>query len=392
MKRKSAVLVLEDGTVFYGKSFGAEGQSAGEVVFNTSITGYQEILTDPSYKGQIVTMTFPLIGNYGVNIIDIESLALHVEGIVVKEYCDYPSNWRHQKSLGGYLLDNGVVGIDGIDTRALTRHIRDNGEQNGIITTDVSDLALLVKRAKELPGLEGQDLVKKVTTQEKYDWQYMEPFMADSVSLAGQKSFVLGDSRKKKYKVLVYDCGVKFNILRELNFRGCDVVVVPATFSAEDVLGFSPDGVLFSNGPGDPGAVLNMIENAKGLLGKVPIMGICLGHQILSLALGCKTYKLKFGHHGGNHPVLDLVTGKVAITAQNHGFAVDFDSVPVGVSSCIGSVKVTHLNMNDNSVEGIECDSIQMFSVQYHPEASPGPHDTSFLFDKFLKKMSAFNG
>ena len=392
MKRKSAVLVLEDGTVFDGNSFGAEGQCAGEVVFNTSITGYQEILTDPSYKGQIVTMTFPLIGNYGVNVIDIESLALHVEGLVVKEYCDYPSSWRHQKSLGEYLLDNGVVGIDGVDTRALTRHIRDNGEQNGIIATGASDVDLLIKRVKELPGLEGQDLVKTVTTQEKYDWQYKEPFMDDSVLLGRQKAFILGDSGKKKFKVLVYDCGVKFNILRELNFRGCEVVVVPASFSASDVLGFGPDGVLFSNGPGDPSAVLNMVENAKGLLGKVPVMGICLGHQILSLALGCKTYKLKFGHHGGNHPVLDLTTGKVAITAQNHGFAVDLDSVPVGASSCFGPVNVTHVNMNDNSVEGLVCDSIQMFSVQYHPEASPGPHDTSSLFDEFLKKMSTFNG
>ena len=389
MKRKSAILVLEDGAVFYGSSFGADGEGAGEVVFNTSITGYQEILTDPSYKGQIVTMTFPLIGNYGINVEDVESLSLYAEGLIVRESCSYPSNWRHQKSLDEYLCENGVVGIDGVDTRALTRHIRDNGEQNGIISTDLSDIDMLISKAKELPGLEGQDLVKKVTTKEMYDWRYKESFMDGFGSVEKQKSFILDDLENKKFTVVVYDCGVKLNILRELSFRGCNIIVVPAFFSASEVLGFDPDGVLFSNGPGDPGAVLNMVDNAKGLLGKVPVMGICLGHQILSLALGCKTYKLRFGHHGGNHPVVDLKTGKVAITAQNHGFAVDFDSVSREVSAAFGAVNVTHLNMNDNSVEGLECDDIQMFSVQYHPESSPGPHDTSFLFDEFLKKMSA---
>lgn len=389
MKKNKAILALADGTVFNGYSIGAEGESIGDVVFNTSLTGYQEILTDPSYKGQIVTMTYPLIGNYGVNEIDVESVKPYLEGFIVKEYCPCPSNWRLQDNLDSFLKEKGVVGIEGIDTRALTRHIRDAGEQQGVISTIESDIDVLVKRAKASPTLIGKDLVVDVTTGKNYEWEDSDQGLEKFITPNGKSVPLPDSSEKREFKVVVYDCGVKFNILRNLVEFGCDVVVVPAFTKAEEVLAIDPDGILFSNGPGDPSAVTYMIENAKKLIGKKPIMGICLGHQILSLACGCKTYKLKFGHHGGNHPVMDMKTKKVEITAQNHGFAVDIDSVPDRTRSDLGPINVTHINLNDKSVEGLECEEIPLFSVQYHPEASPGPQDSNHIFGKFLRMMSS---
>ena len=389
MKRDKAILALADGTIFKGNAIGAKGECVGEVVFNTSLTGYQEILTDPSYKGQIVTMTYPLIGNYGVNDYDTESFKPFLEGFIVKEYCPYPSNWRSQKTLDTFFKENGIVAIDGIDTRALTRHIRDAGEQQGIISTLSNDINQLIEKAKNSPGLIGNNLVEKVTTSNKYKWEKSDYSSCEPVNSINETGNSFSNNEKiKKFNVVVYDCGVKYNILRNLVKFGCNVSVVPAFTKAEEVLALNPDGILFSNGPGDPSAVKNMIDNAKKLIGKKPIMGICLGHQILSLALGCKTYKLKFGHHGGNHPVIDLKTKKVEITSQNHGFAVDIDSIKTRSTSDFGPLNVTHVNLNDNSLEGIECLELPLFSVQYHPEASPGPHDSNLIFDKFLKIMS----
>lgn len=382
MNKKKAILTLADGTVFKGWSIGAEGECLGDVVFNTSLMGYQEIITDPSYKGQIVTMTYPLIGNYGINSEDSESKMPYFEGFIVKEYCNAPSNWRSTEDLDTFLKRHKIVGIEGIDTRALTRHIRDFGEQPGVISTSVSDHNVLIEKAKSSPGLEGMDLVKDVSTKEKYSWN--DGLINHEEVKNNTKKNTEG---KKLYNVVVYDCGVKYSILRNLVEYGCNVTVVPATTSAKDVLLLNPDGILFSNGPGDPGPVSYMIENAKNLIGKKPIMGICLGHQILSLALGCKTYKLKFGHHGGNQPVMDLRTRKVEITAQNHGFAVDVDSVSNRSNSNFGSLEITHVNLNDKSLEGLECFDEQLFSVQYHPEASPGPHDANPIFGKFIKMM-----
>ena len=353
-----AILVLEDGKVFKGKSFGAIGERFGEVVFNTSMTGYQEIITDPSYKGQIVTMTYPLIGNYGVNEEDIESRKPWLQGFVVKELSAIRSNWRSTMSLDDYFKKHSVVGIQGIDTRALTRHLRIQGAMQGVISTEDSDVKSLVKKIKASPHLSGIDLVKEVTCEKAYDW-----------------------NKKGKYKVVVLDCGVKFNILRNLDKAGCRVKVVPANTAASQVLKFKPDGVLFSNGPGDPAAVTYAIEAARQLLGKIPIFGICLGQQILGLALGAKTYKLKFGHHGGNHPVKDLKTARVAITAQNHGFNVNMKTMPMK------DTVTTHMNLYDNTVEGMENKKLKMFCVQYHPEAGPGPHDAQYLFKKFTDLM-----
>ncbi|MGR3316998.1 MAG: glutamine-hydrolyzing carbamoyl-phosphate synthase small subunit [Candidatus Anammoxibacter sp.] len=388
MKRKKAILALADGTIFEGFSVGADGECTGEVVFNTSMTGYQEILTDPSYKGQIVTMTYPLIGNYGVNDTDVESLKPCLEGFIIKEHCPFPSNWRSQSRLDEFLKKNGIVCIEGIDTRALTRHIRDVGEQQGVISTTSTDVNALIEKAKISPGLTGRDLAQKVTTGEKYRWEDDGQVFVKSVNSNGTLSFPSNETGTKRFNVVVYDCGVKFNILRNLVKWGCNVVVVPTSTKADEVLSLEPDGVFFSNGPGDPSAVLPMIDNAKNLIGKKPVMGICLGHQILSLALGCKTYKLKFGHHGGNHPVMDLKTKKVEITAQNHGFAVDVDSVSNRSTSNFGPINVTHVNLNDQSLEGLECKEIPLFSVQYHPEASPGPHDSNHIFKKFIQMMS----
>jgi len=367
-----AVLVLADGTVFKGESFGAEGEASGEVCFNTSMTGYQEILTDPSYRGELVAMTYTQIGNYGVNSEDYESKKPHLSGFIVKEYMDIPSNWRSGGNLGDFLAENNVVGIHGIDTRALVRHIRDKGAQPGIISSAGLDIDTLKARAKALAGLEGRDLVKEVTCDEPYEWNEgcwdIEGGYATEADSA--------------YHVVAYDFGIKRNILRSLASNGCRVTVVPASTSWKDVLEMSPDGIFLSNGPGDPAPVTYAVENIRNLLGKKPIFGICLGHQLLSIALGGKTYKLKFGHRGGNQPVKDLQTGKVEITSQNHGFAVDIDSMKV-------KAELTHINLNDNTAEGIASKKYPAFSVQYHPEASPGPHDSSYLFKRFIDMMSA---
>ena len=372
-----ATLVLEDGTVFYGHSFGSKGEKSGEVVFNTSLTGYQEILTDPSYKGQIVTMTYPLIGNYGVNDIDIESQIPQVEGFIVRENSQIASNFRSNSKLDDYLKKHGIIGIEGIDTRMLTRKLRLNGSMKGIISTAASDIEKLTQKAIDCPGVEGVDLVKVVTCKEKYVWNDSEWALKES----GNPTLKCGVLPKPKYHVVAYDYGVKFNILRNLQNVGCKVTVVPADYPAEDVLKMKPDGIFLSNGPADPAAVTYAIENIKKLIGKKPIFGICLGNQLLGLALGGKTYKLKFGHHGGNQPVMDLKTRKVAITSQNHGFAVDIDSIPKG------QVELTHINLNDQTVEGMKHKKFPIFSVQYHPEAAPGPHDANYLFKNFTKLM-----
>jgi carbamoyl-phosphate synthase small subunit len=367
---KKALLALADGTVFEGTSFGAEGEASGEVVFNTSMTGYQEILTDPSYKGQIVTMTYPQIGNTGTNDEDVESAKPFAEGFIVKEYLDIPSNWRMKLSLDQYLKQYGIAGIQGIDTRALTRRIRDFGAQPGIISTKDLDPASLVARAKTLPKMSGLDLAKDVSVKAPYTW--------------GEGDWILGAGYSKKpasrYKVVAYDYGIKRNILRLLTQAGCDVTVVPATMPAEEVLRMDPDGVFLSNGPGDPEPVTYAIENIRRILGIKPLFGICLGQQLLGLALGGKTYKLKFGHHGGNQPIMDIATRKVEIAAENHGFAVDMDTIK-------DQVVMTHVNLNDNTCEGFRHKTLPAFSVQYHPEASPGPHDSRYLFQRFVDMM-----
>ncbi|MFC1517044.1 glutamine-hydrolyzing carbamoyl-phosphate synthase small subunit [Candidatus Margulisiibacteriota bacterium] len=355
---KKAILFLEDGTKFEGVNFGAEGESFGEVVFNTSMTGYQEILTDPSYNGQIVTMTYSMIGNYGVNDEDVESSKPWVKGFVVREYSKRHSNWRAQGSLGEYLKKNNIVGIEMVDTRKITRHTRDKGAMKGIISTVDFDEKSLLAKLKKFPGLIGQDLVQEVTGKEKYIWP---------------------GSEKGKYKVVAFDFGIKHNILRELAARDCQLTVVPAQTSAEEVLAMDPDGFFLSNGPGDPEPVIYAIETIKKLIeSNKPVFGICLGHQLIGLALGGKTYKLKFGHRGGNQPVKDLLTGKVEITSQNHGFCVDINSLPKDI------VEITHLNLNDQTAEGLQHKAKPVFCVQYHPEASPGPHDSKYLFDRFV--------
>ena len=369
-----AVLLLEDGTVFEGTSFGAKGQKCGEVVFNTSMTGYQEILTDPSYHEQIITMTYPLIGNYGTNKVDWESRRIFAAGFIVKEDCDYPSNFRSTESLSDYLKANNVVGLEGIDTRALVKHIRIRGAMRGIISSTELSTTNLRKELDRYPGLVGRDIVKNVTVKRPYRW---DKGVVDVLSGAECRP-------QRKYKVVAFDYGIKRNILRLLRSHGCDVHVVPAGTSARAVLARKPDGVFLSNGPGDPAPVSYAIETVRRLLGKVPIFGICLGHQILALALGAKTYKLKFGHRGANHPVKNLRTGKIEITCQNHGFCVDMDSVNPE------AVELTHLNLNDNTNEGIRCEQKKAFSVQYHPEASPGPHDSEYLFKTFTDWMDTF--
>lgn len=365
-----AVLALADGQVYVGRSFGSEGEAVGEVVFNTSMTGYQEILTDPSYEGQMVAMTYPEIGNVGVNPEDVESRKPFVKGFIVKEYSPVPSNWRATQSLHQYMKDHGIVGIEGIDTRSLVRHLRDRGSQEGIISTVQQSHEELIAKAQRSPGLLGRDLVKEVTCQEPYGWNEGKWELGKGYQPKGQSV----------YSVVAYDYGIKFNILRGLVESGCNVKVVPAWTPAEDVLAENPDGIFLSNGPGDPDAVPYGKEIVQRLVGKKPIFGICLGHQILGLALGGKTYKLKFGHHGGNQPVMDLTTKKVEITTQNHGFAVDADSLK-------GSAVVTHLNLNDRTVEGLAHRELPIFSVQYHPESSPGPHDAHYLFRRFVEMM-----
>lgn len=358
-----ALVALEDGRIFTGKSFGSPGERTGEVVFNTSMTGYQEILTDPSYKGQVVTMTYPLIGNYGINDEDEESAAPQVEGFIVREVSRLVSNWRAQCSLNDYLKRYGIIGIEGVDTRALTRHIRLDGAMRCAISTIDLDKESLIAKARNAPPMKGRDLVQAVTCQESLP----SPFN-DTVS-------------NPRFRVIVYDFGVKRNILRRLASYGCEVTAVPAKTSAADALSCDPDGIFLSNGPGDPAAVPYVVNEVQKMIGKKPIFGICLGHQILGLSLGGRTFKLKFGHRGGNQPVMDLATHKVEITAQNHGFCVDQESLAEEM------VEITHINLNDKTCEGLQHKEFPLFSVQYHPEACPGPHDADYLFSRFVELM-----
>lgn len=370
-----AKLALENGTVLVGEAFGAEGETTGEVVFNTSLSGYQEIFTDPSYSGQIVTLTYPLIGNYGINADDVESHEAQVAGVIVKEYFDFHSNFRATESLGSWLKRQKIVAVQGLDTRMITRMLRTLGAMRGILsTTDMDDQRLLMK-VKGSPEMTGLDLTRVVSCKEPYKWDDVDktPFML--------RPLTNGSSNGKRYKVVAYDCGIKQNIMRRLTSYGCDVTVVPALHPAEDVLAMNPDGIFVSNGPGDPAAVKKAIQNLTTLIGKKPIFGICLGHQLLALAFNAKTYKLKFGHRGGNHPVKNLLTQRIEITSQNHGFAVD----PATLDA--RTLEVTHVNLNDGTNEGFRHKELPVFSVQYHPEASPGPHDSDYLFANFIEMM-----
>ncbi len=369
--RRIAKLALEDGALFTGRAFGARGTSEGEVVFNTSMTGYQEILTDASYKGQIVTMTYPLIGNYGINRQDVESRRPHVAGFIVRELPPVHSNYRADTSLERYLTENDIIGIEGIDTRALTRKLRTTGAMRGVLSTEILDDDQLIERARQSAPMAGADWVKAVKPDAPYDWDQDQGDWA-------QGKVERGDG----LHVVALDCGAKHNILRHLTQRGVKVTVVPPDTSAEALMKYNPDGLFISNGPGDPAALDYAVGAIKNMLKQsVPMFGICLGHQLLGLAIGAETYKLKFGHRGGNQPVKNLDTGRVEITSQNHGFAVNRESLERA-----GGV-VTHLNLNDNTVEGFRHGSLPVFSVQYHPEASPGPHDASYLFDAFVEMM-----
>ncbi len=373
--RMKALLALEDGRTFECRSFTGRGEPWGEVVFNTGMSGYQEVLTDPSYRGQMVTMTYPLIGNYGVNPEDVESAGIQVSAFIVREYQDFPSNFRSTSTLAEYLESNGILGVEGLDTRALTLHIRNAGAMRAFISTEDADPASCVERTKEIPGMAGLDLVKRVTTETPYYWSEGKPEPAAGLDETVWKY------RGKKQSVVAFDFGIKYNILRCLELAGVETVVVPASTPAEAIMAMSPDGIFLSNGPGDPEPVMYGVETIRSLLGYRPMFGICLGHQILGLAMGGKTFKLKFGHRGANQPVKNLRTGKIEITSQNHGFAVDLSTLDEK------DVEISHVNLNDGTVEGIRHRSLPIFAVQYHPEASPGPHDASYLFNEFMEMM-----
>jgi carbamoyl-phosphate synthase small subunit len=380
-----AILLLEDGTQFRGISFGAEGEVMGEVVFNTSMTGYQEILTDPSYYGQVVTMTYPQIGNYGVNEEDVESSKVHVSGFVVREFFDDYSNFRAKASISAYLKKNRITGISEIDTRMLTKRIRLSGAMKGIISTETDDIKKLVNKLKDHPDMAGSDLVKYVTCKNGYIYKG-----GPGYTEGGTENIKYSTSKEDgshTYKVAVLDFGIKFNILRCLDRAGFKLHVMPAVTSVKKILDCNPDGVFLSNGPGDPAAVGYAIKTISELLGHRPIFGICLGHQLMALALGAKTYKLKFGHHGGNQPVKNLENGRVEITTQNHGFSVDADSLKSIKKS---SFKITHMNLNDNTIEGLEYPEIFAYSVQHHPEAAPGPYDSRYIFKNFKQYIENF--
>ena len=390
-KIKKAVLALEDGVWFEGQAFGAQGKTFGEVVFNTSMTGYQEILTDPSYKGQMVTMTYPMIGNYGVNHVDIESRKPFAEGLIVREYCKHPSNYRLNSTLSDYLRKNNIIGIEGLDTRALTAHLRTYGSKKGVISTTELDPKKLVKQAKDSPGLVGRDLVKEVTCDKPYHWNEL-PYDLDRPGTGDVSEKQLNFQQESrgnghpKIKIAALDCGIKYNILRKLAAQGFDVTVYPASTPPEALMDAHVKGVFLSNGPGDPEGVPYVVKTVQELIHRgIPIFGICLGHQILGLAMGGKTYKMKFGHRGGNQPVLNLFTKKVEITSQNHGFCVEIESLNPD------EVQSTHVNLSDNTSEGLALKHKPVYSVQYHPEASPGPHDADYLF-KMFREMVERNG
>jgi carbamoyl-phosphate synthase small subunit len=379
-----AILALEDGRVFKGRAAGAHTRRGGEVVFNTSITGYQEVFTDPSYSGQIVCLTYPHIGNVGTNLDDEESAKPYIEGLVVREFSALASNWRSREPAQEYLERHRVPVIWDVDTRALVRHLRDVGALRGVVATDGTSVEKLIAEARALPTMAGLELASRVTSPKKYEWSRGSIELAASGGPVEAKSQAGASSEaESRYRVVAYDFGIKRNILRLLVDHGCDVTVVPAQTTAEDVLAIKPNGVFLSNGPGDPEAVGYAVANIRRMLGRVPIFGICLGHQLCGLALGGRTFKLKFGHHGANHPVKNLKTQKVEITSQNHGFCVDPDSLPAS------DVEITHVNLNDHTNEGMRHRSLPLFSVQYHPEASPGPHDARYLFDDFISMMKA---
>jgi len=373
---ESAILALEDGSVFKGRSFGAPAERSGEVVFNTALTGYQEIFTDPSYSGQIVILTNPQIGNYGTSINDNEAVKPWIEGLVVREFSSLTSNWRSDDDAWHFLAKNQIPVVSELDTRALVRHLRTKGVMRGVLSATESSGDVLVRKAREIPSMAGLDLASRVTTADRYEWTH-------SVE-ACSPSEVVSAPAAQQHHVVAYDYGIKRNILRRLAHTGCRVTVVPALTSAEDVLSLQPDGVFLSNGPGDPEPLETQIGNIRKLMGRTPVFGICLGHQLMGLACGGKTYKMKFGHRGANHPVLNQLTQKVEITSHNHGFAVDPDSLKAS------DVELTHVNLNDQTLEGFRHRNYPAFCVQYHPEAAPGPHDSLYLFDDFVKLMNDF--